>query len=156
MRLISAALLIVALTLALGTSEAPAQEVSSPGEPVFTGETFVAVAQEEMLIVVILGPSTASQPTRPARAFVCDQQRLGEWFAGDLVDDELTLLPEARADAATPPPETRLTGTVGAGRVTGDVTLAGQTFPFMAAPATGVGGYWEGVRLVGTVLGAAS
>jgi hypothetical protein len=38
MRFMSAALLIVALALTLGRSEAPVQEVSSPDEPVFTGK----------------------------------------------------------------------------------------------------------------------
>jgi hypothetical protein len=122
---------------------------------VFAGETFVAETREERYIVVIIEPSEAGTTDRPARAFVCDNQHSPVWFAGELVDDQLTLSAEENENQATPP-DTRLTATVGAGRVTGEALLEGQTVMFVAAPAADGAGYWEGVRLPGGAVLAMS
>jgi hypothetical protein len=156
LRWLSGGLLITTLLLLRSSAEILAQDAPSDAEPVFTGETFVAETRDELFIAVIIGPSEAGTANRPARAFVCDNQRLGQWFVGELVGDELTLLPETREDEATPQPDTRLIGTLSAGRVTGEARHVGQTVMFVAAPAAGLGGYWEGVRPPGGVVLAAS
>jgi hypothetical protein len=153
---LSGGLLITTLLLLRSSAEILAQESPSDAEPVFTGETFVAETRAGLFIAVIIGPSEAGTVNRPVRAFVCDNQRLGQGFVGEVVGDELTLLPETREHEATPQPDTRLIGTLNAGRVTGEIRHAGQTVMFVAAPAAGVGGYWEGVRSPGGLALAAS
>jgi hypothetical protein len=156
-RWLGGGLLITMLVLLRSSSENRAQDVRSDAEPVFMGETYLAETREELFIAVIIGPSEDGTPNRPARAFVCDNQRLGQWFAGELVGDALTLRPSPSERAATPQPDVRLIGTLSADRVTGEVAHEGQTVMFVAAPAAGPGGYWEGVRSPGgLVLGASS
>ena len=155
-RRLGGGLLITMLVLQRSSPESRAQDAPSDAEPVFTGETFLAETRGELLIAVIIGPDEGGTAHRPARAFVCDNQRLGQWFAGELVGDQLTLLPEASDGEATPQPDTQLSGTVSAGRVTGEARYEGQVVMFVAAPAAGLGGYWEGVRSPGGLVLAAS
>jgi hypothetical protein len=154
-RRLGGGLLITMLVLLQSSPESRAQDAPSDGETVFTGETYLAETRAGFFIAVIIGPSEAGTNHRPARAFVWDDQRLGQWFVGELVGEELTLLPETRDDQATPQPDTRLIGTFGAGGVTGEARHEGQTVMFVAAPAAGVGGYWEGVRPPGGLVLAA-
>ena len=156
LRWLSGGLLITTLLLLRSSAETLAQEAPSDAEFVFTGETFVAETRDELFIAVIIGPSEAGTANRPARAFACDNQRLGQWFVGEVVGDELALLPEPSEREATPQPDTRLIGTLSAGRVTGEVGHEGQTVMFVAAPAADGGGYWEGVRSPGGLVLAAS
>ena len=149
-------LLILALVMVRCSSGTLAQDAPSGAEPVFTGETYLAETREELLIAVIIGPSEAETPNRPARAFFCNDQPDGQLFVGELVGDQLTLMPEPSEREATPQPDTRLIGTLSAGRVTGEVGHEGQTVMFAAAPAADVGGYWEGVRSPGGLVLAAS
>jgi hypothetical protein len=155
-RWLSGGLLIMTLVLLCSSPESRAQDAPSDAEAVFTGETYLAETRAELFIAVIIGPSEAGTADGPARAFVCDNQQLGLWFVGELVGDQLTLSPEENEHEATPPPDTRLIGTLSAGRVTGEARHEGQTVMFVAAPATGVGGYWEGVRPPGGLVLAAS
>jgi hypothetical protein len=156
-RWLSGGLLITTLVVLRSSPESRAQDAPSDAGAVFTGETFLAETRAELFIAVIIGPEVAGTANRPARAFVCDNQRLGPGFTGQLVGDELTLLPETHEGEASPQPDTRLIGTLSAGRVTGEVVHEGQTVTFVAAPAVGVGGYWEGVRTPsGLVLAASS
>jgi hypothetical protein len=154
-RRLGGGLLIAMLVLLQSSPESRAQDAPSDAETVFTGETYLAETRAGFFIAVIIGPSEAGTNHRPARAFVWDDQRLGQWFVGELVGEELTLLPETRDDQATPQPDTRLIGTFGAGGVTGEARHEGQTVMFVAAPAAGVGGYWEGVRPPGGLVLAA-
>src|SRR5215217_4880793 len=149
-------LLIAMLVLLQSSPESRAQDAPSDAEAVFTGETFLAETRAGLFIAVIIGPSEAGTANRPARAFACDNQRLGQWFVGEVVGDELALLPETRGPEATPQPDTRLIGTLSAGRITGEVGHEGQTVMFVAAPAADGGGYWEGVRSPGGLVLAAS
>src|SRR5215204_2278754 len=149
-------LLILALVMVRCSSGTLAQDAPSGAEPVFTGETYLAETRQELLIAVIIGPSEDGTPNRPARAFVCNDQPDGQLFVGELVGDQLTLMPETSEREATPQPDTRLIGTLSAGRVTGEARHEGQTVMFVAAPATGVGAFWEGVRLPGGLVLAAS
>ena len=156
-RWLGSGLLSITLALLRHPPESHAQDASSDAETLFTGETYLAETRAGLFIAVIIGPSEGGTANRPARAFVCDNQRLGQGFVGELVGDELTLRPETSEREATPQPDTRLIGTLSAGRVTGEARHEGQTVMFVAAPATGVGGYWEGVRPPGgLVLGASS
>ena len=155
-RWLSGGLLIMTLVLLCSSPESRAQDAPSDAEAVFTGETYLAETRAGLFIAVIIGPSEGGTANRPARAFVCDNQQLGLWFVGELVGDQLTLSPEENEHEATPPPDTRLIGTLSAGRVTGEARHEGQTVMFVAAPATGVGGYWEGVRPPGGLVLAAS
>jgi hypothetical protein len=149
-------LLILALVMVRWSSGTLAQDAPSGAEPVFTGETYLAETRAGLFIAVIIGPSEAGTANRPARAFACDNQCLGQWFVGEVVGDELALLPETRGPEATPQPDTRLIGTLSAGRITGEVGHEGQTVMFVAAPAADGGGYWEGVRSPGGLVLAAS
>ena len=155
-RWFSSALLITTLVLLRSSPDSRAQDAPSDAETLFTGETYLAETRAGLFIAVIIGPSEGGTANRPARAFVCDNQRLGQGFVGELVGDELTLRPETSEREATPQPDTRLIGTLSAGRVTGEARHEGQTVMFVAAPATGVGGYWEGVRPPGGLVLAAS
>jgi len=126
-----------------------------------------------LLIGIIAGLRTMTAPTAISWAAWSGRLALeGSWLAflgyswtpwiftllaiGELVGDQLTLSPEENEHEATPPPDTRLIGTLSAGRVTGEARHEGQTVMFVAAPATGVGGYWEGVRPPGGLVLAAS
>src|SRR5829696_7548968 len=149
-------LLILALVIVRCSSGTLAQDAPPDAEPVFTGETYLAETRDELFIAVIIGPSEDGTPNRPARAFVCNDQPDGQLFVGELVGDQLTLMPEPSEREATPQPDTRLIGTLSAGRVTGEVGHEGQTVMFAAAPAADVGGYWEGVRSPGGLVLAAS
>jgi hypothetical protein len=149
-------LLMIALVTVRCSTRTLAQDESPSAEPVFAGETFLAETREERYIAVIIGPSQAGVADRPARAFLCDNQHLKLWFVGELIGNQLTLRPDENENEATPPPDTRLTGTVSAGRVTGEAILEDQTVMFVAAPAAGFGGYWEGVRSPGGLVLAAS
>src|SRR5215218_2922676 len=155
-RWLSGGLLITTLVLLRSSPESRAQDARSDAEAVFTGETFLAETRSGLFIAVIIGPSEAGTATRPARAFLCNDQRDGQLFAGEVVGDQLTLMPEPEERAATPQPNSRLTGTLSADRVTGEVIHEGQTVMFVAAPAAGVGGYWEGVRPPGGLVLARS
>jgi len=155
-RWLSGGLLITTLVLLRSSPESRAQDARSDAEAVFTGETFLAETRSGLFIAVIIGPSEAGTAHRPARAFVCDNQRLGQGFVGELVGDELALRPETREHEATPQPDTHLIATLSAGRVTGEVIHEGQTVMFVAAPAAGLGGYWEGVRPPGGLVLARS
>src|SRR5829696_2294691 len=155
-RRLGGGLLITMLVLLQSSPESRAQDAPSDGEPVFTGETYLAETRAGFFIAVIIGPSEAGTTRRPARAFVCSDQRLGQWFVGEVVGDQLTLMPEPEERAATPQPDSRLTGTLSSDRVTGEVIHEGQTVMFVAAPAAGLGGYWEGVRPPGGLVLARS
>src|SRR5215212_2801331 len=155
-RRLSGGLLITTLVLLRSSPESRAQDARSDTEAVFTGETFLAETRSGLFIAVVIGPSEAGTANRPARAFLCNDQRGGQLFVGELVGDQLTLIPEPEKRAATPQPDTRLIGTFGAGGVTGEARHEGQTVMFVAAPAAGVGGYWEGVRPPGGLVLAAS
>src|SRR5215213_5843797 len=156
-RRLGGGLLITMLMLLRSSPESRAQDAPSDGEAVFAGETYLAETRPGLFIAVIIGPDEAGTGNRPAQAFVCADEGLGQGFAGEVVGDALTLLPETREGEATPQPNSRLTGTLSAGRVTGEVVHEGQTVMFVAAPAAGPGGYWEGVRPPGgLVLAAAS
>jgi len=155
-RWFSSALLITTLVLLRSSPESRAQDASSDADAVFTGETYLAETRVGLFIAVIIGPSEGGTANRPARAFVCDNQRLGQLFVGELVGDELALRPETREHEATPQPDTHLIATLSAGRVTGEVIHEGQTVMFVAAPAAGLGGYWEGVRPPGGLVLARS
>src|SRR5215213_6385996 len=87
-------LLIAMLVLLQSSPESRAQDAPSDAETVFTGETYLAETRSGLFIAVIIGPSEAGTNDRPARAFACDNQRLGQWFVSALAGDELTLLPE--------------------------------------------------------------
>jgi hypothetical protein len=149
-------LLILALVMVRCSSGTLAQDAPSGAESVFAGETYLAETREALFIAVIIGPSEDGTPNRPARAFACDDQRLGQWFTGEVVGGDVTLRPETRGPEATPQPDTRLIGTLSAGRITGEVAHEGQTVMFAAAPAADGGGYWEGVRSPGGLVLAAS
>jgi hypothetical protein len=155
-RRLGGGLLIAMLVLLQSSPESRAQDAPSDAETVFTGETYLAETRAGFFIAVIIGPSEAGTANRSARAFACDNQRLGQWFVGEVVGDELALLPETRGPEATPQPDTRLIGTLSAGRITGEVGHEGQTVMFAAAPAADGGGYWEGVRSPGGLVLAAS
>ena len=155
-RWLSGGLLITTLVLLRSSPESRAQDARSDAEAVFTGETFLAETRSGLFIAVIIGPSEAGTATRPARAFLCNDQRDGQLFVGEVVGDQLTLMPEPEERAATPQPNSRLTGTLSADRVTGEVIHEGQTVMFVAAPAAGLGGYWEGVRPPGGLVLARS
>ena len=155
-RWLGSGLLSITLVLLRRSPESRAQDAPPDAGPVFTGETFLAETRGELYIAVIIGPDEAGTGNRPARAFLCDNQRLGQGFAGEVVGDALTLLPETREGEATPQPDSHLIGTLSAGRVTGEALHEGQTVLFVAAPAAGVGGYWEGVRPPGGLVLAAS
>jgi len=155
-RWLGSGLLSITLVLLRSSPDSRAQDAPSDAETLFTGETYLAETRAGLFIAVIIGPSEGGTANRPARAFVCDNQRLGQGFVGELVGDELTLRPETSEREATPQPDTRLIGTLSAGRVTGEARHEGQTVMFVAAPATGVGGYWEGVRPPGGLVLAAS
>ena len=124
-------LLILALVMVRCSSGTLAQDAPSGAESVFAGETYLAETRDALFIAVIIGPSEPGTTHRPAQAFVCDNQRLGQGFVGEVVGDELTLLPEMREHEATPQPDTRLTGTLSAGRVTGEARHEGQTVMFV-------------------------
>src|SRR5215212_6530635 len=117
-RRLGGGLLITMLVLLRNSPESRAQDAPSDGEAVFTGETYLAETRAGFFIAVIIGLSEAGTNHRPAQAFVCDNQRLGQGFVGEVVGDEPTLLPEMRDHEATPQPDSRLTGTLSAGRVT--------------------------------------
>jgi hypothetical protein len=155
-RWLSGGLLITTLVLLRSSPESRAQDARSDAEAVFTGETYLAETRAGFLIAVIIGPSEAGTANRPARAFLCNDQRGGQLFVGELVGDQLTLILEPEKRAVTPQPDSRLTGTLSAGRVTGEVVHEGQSVMFVAAPAAGVGGYWEGVRPPGGLVLAKS
>src|SRR5215213_10021199 len=144
-RRLGGGLLITMLMLLRSSPESRAQDAPSDGEAVFAGETYLAETRPGLFIAVIIGPDEAGTGNRPAQAFVCADEGLGQGFAGEVVGDALTLLPETREGEATPQPNSRLTGTLSAGRVTGEVVHGGQTVMFVAAPAAG-----------GLVLGASS
>jgi hypothetical protein len=148
--------LIMTLVLLRSSPESRAQDARSDTEAVFTGETFLAETRPGLFIAVVIGPSEAGTANRPARAFLCNDQRGGQLFVGELVGDQLTLILEPENRAVTPQPDSRLTGTLSAGRVTGEVVHEGQSVMFVAAPAAGVGGYWEGVRPPGGLVLAKS
>src|SRR5215211_789902 len=144
------------LVLLQSSPESRAQDARSDAEAVFTGETYLAETRAGLFIAVIIRPSEGGTANRPARAFVCENQRLGQGFVGELVGDDVTLRPETSEREATPQPDARLIGTLSAGRVTGEVAHEGQTVMFVAAPAADGGGYWEGVRSPGGLVLAAS
>src|SRR5215210_380775 len=79
-RRLGGGLLIAMLVLLQSPPKSRAQDAPSDGEPVFTGETYLAETRAGFFIAVIIGPSEAGTNHRPARAFVCDDQRLGQWF----------------------------------------------------------------------------
>jgi hypothetical protein len=119
-------LLILALVMVRCSSGTLAQDAPSGAESVFAGETYLAETREALFIAVIIGPSEDGTPNHPARAFVCDDQRLGQWFTGEVVGGDVTLRPETSEREATPQPEARLIGTFSAGRITGEVAHEGR------------------------------
>src|SRR5215218_10350550 len=76
-RWLSGGLLITTLVLLRSSPESRAQDARSDAEAVFTGETFLAETRSGLFIAVIIGPSEAGTAHRPARAFLCNNQRLG-------------------------------------------------------------------------------
>ena len=120
-RRLGGGLLIMTLVLLRSSPERRAQDARSDTEAVFTGETFLAETRSGLFIAVVIGPSEAGTANRPARAFLCNDQRGGQLFVGELVGDQLTLILEPEKRAVTPQPDTRLIGTFGAGGCRGRV-----------------------------------
>jgi hypothetical protein len=146
---------IVMSQLALSTR---AQEIVPPGGAVFTGDTFVGEhVDPSFLIAIIVGPVEAETATRPARAYLCDGTLGDLWFVGSLTGEQLTLQRQETANGdPTLLPAFVLKGTVQAAGVAGEAVLGDQVIPFETVPATGVGGYWEGVWSAGGLVLAKS
>jgi hypothetical protein len=154
-RCIRGGLLAIALVIVCCSTRTVAQNTQSPAEPVFAGDTFAAESRSERFLVVIIGSGEVETASRPARAFLCNDQDIGQLFVGEVIDDQLTLLPEVSVRQRRNRP--LVVGTLSAGQVTGEVIYEGQMVMFVAAPTAGPGGYWEGVRPPGgMVLGASS
>jgi hypothetical protein len=132
------ALIVVSVLVALGAGPALGQSPSSdaselpPLEQV-TGTTYVGATSNPDLFVAVVVSEDGSE----ARAYLCDDTGISEWFTGTTDGATLTL-----ASA----PGGGIAAAVGASGVTGEATLGdGTSVTFEALPAVGVAGLYTSV-----------
>jgi hypothetical protein len=90
-------------------------------------DTFLALVAEEP-------QEQGSQEEREVRAYLCDGRQLNEWFSGSASGEELQLASENGV---------QLDATLASEGASGTLTLSdGESFEFLAAPATGVEGFY--------------
>jgi hypothetical protein len=119
----------------VGQGGASGQDEQSTQKPV-VGEYVGTVSDKDAFVALVSEKPKEGEEKREVRAYLCDGQKINEWFVGQARTNKLKLSSEggARLDA-------RLTDAA----ATGTITLPngnGKALSFEAPPATGVEGFY--------------
>ncbi len=115
-----------------GGEQAGAEEESA--EPV-TGEFVGDIPEADAFVSLVTEePQGQGSEEREVRAYLCDGKQLNEWFWGSVSGEELELASDNGA---------RLNARVSSEGASGTLTLSdGESFEFLAPPASGVEGFY--------------
>ncbi len=119
----------------VGQGGTSGQDAQSTQEPV-VGEYVGTVSERDAFVALVSEKPREGEEKRKVRAYLCDGQKVSEWFVGQARTNKLKISSEggARLDA-------RLTDTA----ATGTITLpkgGAEALSFEARPATGVEGFY--------------
>ena len=141
--------------------QAPEETTTTPAreeEAAIAGE-FVGEVPRADAFVSLVAEDAEAEDALEVRAYLCDGRQLSEWFWGSASGEELRLASDNGA---------RLDATLAPQGASGTLTLSdGESFEFVAPPATGVEGFypvgvtpsevsgtsWRGAKLRGTRSG---
>lgn len=135
--LFAAGLLMLGLLLGACGSGSAAQkeeEAAPASEEELVTETFAGVLPGSEAFVAVV-----TSPENNVLAYVCDNERIAEWFLGSVEDGSLDLASNSGA---------RLRAEFTPGEARGTLTLDGEEFPFTAEPVEGESGLYRATKTV--------
>lgn len=129
-----------------GSQEEGAQKSAPPVAGSFVGEASDAATAPFVALVASGATEEEGGDEREVRAYLCDGDRINEWFWGTAVGNEIDLSSENDA---------RLQASLAPESATGQITLSDGTtsFPFEAELASGVAGLYDVVLTEEGLLG---